>query len=132
MTEAFVIVICLLAIGLVVSTITLAMAMKDSGPMLRAAVADSAAASKAQLQTERNQIEAERQRDEVTVRLAATQASLDRAIEQLKDTQADALRARSELVRRVQEEMVGATPESALAAVNDLLGKAFPVVRGGQ
>ena len=130
MIEVFALIGGLLAVVCGIAVVMLSMLAKDTAPQMRAMAADHLAAGKAQLEAERNQLEAERQRDEAVVEAAAAQAALDRAIEQLKDTQADALRARAELGRQLQERLPNASAEDVMAEVAALLGKPFAVLKG--
>lgn len=98
----------------------------------RAAMAAERIAGIAQLHAERNQLEAERQRDEAIVKAATAQASADKAMEQLATTQAALNAATGRLTEHIEKQVLGASPAQIASIVSDLLGSAILPGPGGK
>lgn len=111
-----------LTVALVVAVMLLTHALNVSSEREHEANVDARVASKAQLEAERGQLQAEKLRDQAVERAAAAEVSTARAFAQLTAAQRNANAAREELIEHVKKDVVG----DPAAVVDRLLRARLP------
>lgn len=97
----------------------------------RDAMNDARAAFGAEVIAIRNQLLVEMERDGLKARLAKAEAERDAANQRCQTAERAANRARQELVNRVSNEVVSASPGDVVAIVDGLLSQPPPIVSTG-